>query len=88
MTHFKRYRLPPPPAPCEYLEREIRLLAMHCPAIKAVVSMYDTKQCTWEEAMTTAALHLGQQESTLLKMATDAAMRAPISIILDSEPKR
>lgn len=84
---IKRLRLPPP-APCEYLEREIRLLAHQCPILQAVVSMHDAKQCTWEQAMTTAALELGRQQATLLKIATDAKMQEPISIVIDSEEQQ
>jgi hypothetical protein len=72
----------------EYMERQVRLLALHNPTMQAVVSMYDAGYATWEQAMTTAAIHLAQCNASLLKIAVDAKMREPVAILIDTKLQR
>jgi hypothetical protein len=72
----------------QYMEPQVRALAMHCVALHHVVTMFDRQEITWEQAMTTAAMYLAEQQSALLKFAIDAEMRKPFTIVVDTPLQR
>lgn len=58
-----------------YREVEIRLLAQHDPIVQAHVTHYDhTASCSWEEAMTLAAIALAGEAKHLRKLAEKMAL--------------